>query len=86
MGVGDELIPHGLIELNERECHVLSELLLDLADPQRVVLGVLDEAVVSLEAQLDLLENVVGLVVARATVDRLRQTWVVAADTGLESG
>ncbi len=55
--LSDEVVPDGLIEVEEHEGHVLSDVLLDLADPLRVILAVLNHPEVGLETQLHLLED-----------------------------
>jgi hypothetical protein len=65
----DELVSHRLVEIQEHKRNVLADVLLDLADPLGVVLAVLDHPVVSLKSELDLLENLLGGVVVRLTID-----------------
>ena len=60
MRVGDELISHGLIKVQEHKGHVLTDVLLDLTDPLRMVFAVFDHAVVGLEAEFNLLEDLLG--------------------------
>ena len=67
--LGDKLVPDGLVEVQEHEGHVLPNFLLDLADPLGVVLAVLNHAEVGLEGELNLLEDLLGRVVARLTID-----------------
>ena len=55
--LSDQVVPDGLIEVEEHKGHVLSDVLLDLADPLGVILAVLDHPEVCLEAQLHLLED-----------------------------
>lgn len=59
----DKLIADGLIEVEEHKGHVLTDVLLDLADPLGVILAVLNHPVVGLEAELYLLENLLGRIV-----------------------
>ena len=50
VGLSDEVVPDGLVEVEEHEGHVLSDVLFDLADPLGVILAIVDKAEVSLEA------------------------------------
>lgn len=58
--VRDELVSHGLVEVQEHKGHVLPYVLLDLTDPLGVVFAVFDHTVVGFEAEFDLLEDLFG--------------------------
>lgn len=73
VGMRDEFVADGLVEVEEHEGHVIPDILLDLADPLRVVLAVLYHAEVGLQSQLHLLEDLRRRVVARLTPDCLKE-------------
>jgi hypothetical protein len=61
--VGDELVSHGLVEIQEHKGHVLPNVFLDLADPLRVVLAVLNHTIVGLKGEFNFFEDLLGGVV-----------------------
>ena len=56
----NQLVSHGLVKVQKHEGHVLSDVLLDLADPLGMILAVLNYPVVGIETELDFLENLLG--------------------------
>lgn len=84
MGLRDELIADWLVEIEEHEGHVLSDVLLDLADPLGMILAVLNHPVVGIETELDFLENLLGWIVRRLPVNGHRNRGVGRGHTGVE--
>jgi hypothetical protein len=73
----DQCVAHRLVEVDERVSQVLSDVFLDLAGPLGVILAVVDESVVGVEAEFHLIEDAVCLVVARLPIDGLGKGRVV---------
>lgn len=62
----------------------MSDVFFDLADPLGVIFAVLNQTIVGLEAQLNLLEDLLYGVVRRLSVDGLREGWIGAGHSGIK--